>query len=155
MHTHLVAVGKLRPYYRDACDDYLKRLRRYGPVLEREVRAAGRAATAELCRREEAERLLRVLPADAVLVTLDGRGAAWSSEELARRLDRWRAAAAPLALVIGGACGLAPALLQQARHSWSLGPLTLPHELARVVVLEQLYRAWTILRGEPYHRGDG
>jgi 23S rRNA (pseudouridine1915-N3)-methyltransferase len=153
VHTHLVAVGKLRQYYRAACDDYLQRLEHYGPVLEREVREAGRARTAELCRRDESDRLLRALPKGAVLVALDRGGRPWSSEELARQLERWRGAAAPLALVIGGACGLDPKLLQQARHSWSLGPLTLPHELARVVVLEQLYRAWTILRGEPYHRG--
>ena len=152
MHTYLVAVGKLRPYYRAACDDYLQRLERYGPVEEREVREAGKAATALLARREEATRLERALPADAELLALDRSGDAWSSEELARRLDRWRTAGANLALVLGGAVGLAPALLERARHRWSLGPLTLPHELARVVVLEQWYRAWTILRGEPYHK---
>jgi 23S rRNA (pseudouridine1915-N3)-methyltransferase len=67
-------------------------------------------------------------------------------------LDGWRTAASDLALVIGGGFGLAPELLRKARYRWSLGPLTFPHELARVVVLEQWYRAWTILRGEPYHK---
>jgi 23S rRNA (pseudouridine1915-N3)-methyltransferase len=80
-------------------------------------------------------------------------GSLWSSEELARRLDQWRSAAAPLALVIGGAFGLEPGFSARARFRWSLGPLTLPHELVRVIVLEQWYRAWTILRGEPYHKG--
>jgi 23S rRNA (pseudouridine1915-N3)-methyltransferase len=153
MQTHLLAVGKLRPCYRAACDDYLKRLKRYGPLTEREVREAGRAPSAELCRREEAARLLAALPSHAVGIALDRSGSPWASEELARRLEGWRTDASDLVLVIGGAFGLAPELLRKARYRWSLGPLTLPHELARVVVLEQWYRAWTILRGEPYHKG--
>ncbi|HEV8598253.1 MAG TPA: 23S rRNA (pseudouridine(1915)-N(3))-methyltransferase RlmH [Gemmatimonadales bacterium] len=152
MHTYLLAVGKLRPYYRAACDDYLQRLRRYGPITEREVREAGRAATPELCRREEATRLLAALPPQVVIIALERAGSSWTSAELARRLDGWRTAASDLALVIGGGFGLAPELLRKARYRWSLGPLTFPHELARVVVLEQWYRAWTILRGEPYHK---
>ncbi|HEV8149933.1 MAG TPA: 23S rRNA (pseudouridine(1915)-N(3))-methyltransferase RlmH, partial [Gemmatimonadales bacterium] len=89
----------------------------------------------------------------AILIALDRGGSTWTSEQLADRLARWRAESASLALVIGGAFGLDAELLARARHRWSLGPLTLPHELARVVVLEQWYRAWTILRGEPYHKG--
>jgi 23S rRNA (pseudouridine1915-N3)-methyltransferase len=73
--------------------------------------------------------------------------------ELARRLEAWMRDARPVALAIGGSRGLDPALVAAASDRWSLGPLTLPHELARVVVAEQLYRATTILRGEPYHKG--
>ena len=82
-----------------------------------------------------------------------GEGSSWSSEDLARRVDRWRLDARPVAIAIGGSNGLSPDLLADAASVWSLGPLTLPHELARVVVAEQLYRAFTILRGEPYHKG--
>lgn len=153
METHLLAVGRLRPCFREACDDYLRRLRRYGPVREQEAREAARAATPELRRREEGDRLAALVPARAVVVALDRGGTAWSSSELARRLEGWRVGAAPVALVIGGAFGLDPGILDRARARWSLGPLTLPHELARVIVLEQWYRAWTILRGEPYHKG--
>lgn len=149
----LLAVGKLRPCYREACDDYLRRLRHYGPVAEREIRAAGRAATEALQRSEEADRLARAIPEGSSVIALDRGGAAWSSEELARKLSAWREAARPLVLLIGGAVGLDPGVLRRASQRWSLGPLTLPHELARVVVLEQWYRAWTILRGEPYHKG--
>ena len=153
METHLLAVGKLRPCYREACDDYLRRLSRYAPVAEREIREAARAATPALRIKEESARLIAALPARATVVLLDSGGSAWSSEALALQLDRWRLDAAPVALVIGGAFGVDQDLVRRSRARWSLGPLTLPHELARVVVLEQWYRAWTILRGEPYHKG--
>jgi 23S rRNA (pseudouridine1915-N3)-methyltransferase len=153
VEVHLLAVGKLRPYYRVACDEYLGRLSRFGPVVEREVRESGRAGSVLVQRREETARVVAALPARATTVVLDGSGSPWSSTELARRLDRWRIAASPIALVIGGAHGLEPAFGEGAAFRWSLGPLTLPHQLARVIVLEQWYRAWTILRGEPYHKG--
>jgi 23S rRNA (pseudouridine1915-N3)-methyltransferase len=140
VEVHLIAVGKLRACYRAACDDYLRRLSRYGTVTEREVR--------------DSSRLEAALPARATIILLDRGGTGWTSEELATRLDAWRLAAAPLALVIGGPTGHPPEVARRAAQKWSLGPLTLPHELARVVVLEQWYRAWTILRGEPYHKGS-
>jgi 23S rRNA (pseudouridine1915-N3)-methyltransferase len=151
----LLSVGKLRPSYREAVDDYLRRLGRYLKVREVEVREASRAPSAEAQRAEEAERILAKRPAGSRLVALARQGDGWSSEELARRVERWRQEARPVALAIGGSHGLAPDLLASAAERWSLGPLTLPHELARVVVAEQLYRASTILRGEPYHKGAG
>lgn len=154
MQVTLLAVGKLRPAYREACDDYVRRLGRHQAIEEREVREAGRAGSVERQRAEEAERLLRhVAPAThVVLLDLDGRR--WTSEQLAERLDGWRTAARDVALIIGGAVGVDQMVHARANETWSLGPLTLPHELARVVVAEQLYRAMTILRGEPYHKGD-
>jgi 23S rRNA (pseudouridine1915-N3)-methyltransferase len=152
MHVVIVAVGKLRSYYRDACDDYLRRLRRYARVEEREVRETSGPARAVGQRRDDAALLERV-PDEATLVALTRAGSPWTSQELARRLERWRGAARPLTLVIGGSHGLGPGLLEHAGTRWSLGPLTLPHELARVVMVEQMYRAFTILAGEPYHKG--
>jgi 23S rRNA (pseudouridine1915-N3)-methyltransferase len=149
----LLAVGRLRPYFRDACDDYLRRLGKHLRVRESEVREASRASTAEAQRGEEAGRLRAHLPEGATVVALAREGQGWTSEALARRLDAWRLAARPVAFLIGGSRGLAPSLLAGAAARWSLGPLTLPHELARVVVAEQLYRAMTIVRGEPYHKG--
>jgi 23S rRNA (pseudouridine1915-N3)-methyltransferase len=148
----ILAVGRLRAAYREACDDYLRRLGRYARAGEAEVREASRAPTVETQREEEAERLRARIPSGSTVVALAREGSPWSSEELARRMDGWRVAARPLAFVIGGSHGLAPGLLGSADARWSLGPLTLPHELARVVVVEQLYRAFTILRGEPYHK---
>ena len=153
MELVILAVGRLRSCYREACDDYLRRLSRYAKVREVEVREASRAPTVEAQREEEAGRLLARAPAGATMVALARQGAAWTSEELARRVEGWRIASRPLAFVLGGSQGLAPGLLATAAGRWSLGPLTLPHELARVIVAEQLYRAFTIIRGEPYHKG--
>ena len=85
-------------------------------------------------------------------VALDPGGKAWSTERLAAKLAEWMAAGPDLALLVGGPEGLAQACLEQAEGSWSLSPLTLPHPLVRVVVAEQLYRAWSLLRKHPYHR---
>jgi 23S rRNA (pseudouridine1915-N3)-methyltransferase len=154
MEIAVVAVGKLRPYYRQACDDYARRLRRYALVREHEVREASRAPTAAVQRAEEAARLEAKI-ADASTVVASAReGTGWSSSELARQLERWLLIARPVVVVLGGSQGLDPALLSRATARWSLGPLTFPHELARVIILEQLYRAFTILRGEPYHKGQ-
>ena len=153
MEISIVAVGKLRPYYREAFDDYAHRLRRYVTFREHEVREASRAPTVEAQRAEEAERLGARIAAGSTVVALARVGAGWSSADLATQLERWLLAARPLTFVIGGSHGLDSSLMTRAAATWSLGPLTLPHELARVVVGEQLYRAFTILRGEPYHKG--
>lgn len=153
MRLLVLAVGRLRAAYREACDDYLRRLGRYARIEEVEVREASRVPTVEGQREEEARRLRSRLPAGATVVALAREGSGWRSEELARRLEGWRVAARPLAFVVGGSHGLSAGFLAAASARWSLGPLTLPHELARVVVVEQLYRAFTILGGEPYHKG--
>ncbi len=155
MELTIAAVGKLRPYYRAAVDDYARRLKRYVNFSEHEVKEASRAPTIPAQRAQEAARLGdRILPGGPV-VALAREGAKWSSDEFARQLERWLVAARPVTFLIGGSHGLDPALISGAASRWSLGPLTLPHELARVVVTEQLYRAFTILRGEPYHKGSG
>lgn len=152
MKTVLLAVGRLRPAYRALMDDYAGRLARYGDFAELEVREASSAPTVDVQLRDEAGRLTEKLPAGAQVVALDRMGDGWSSEALAQRLNRWRELSRPLAVVIGGSHGLAPDFLARADARWSLGPATLPHELARVVAVEQLYRAWTIVKGEKYHK---
>jgi 23S rRNA (pseudouridine1915-N3)-methyltransferase len=148
----LLAVGRLRPAFREAADDYLRRLRRFATVTEAEVREVGKASTAEEGRRKEAARLRERTPEGAHLVALDRRGRAHGSEELARRIGTWQTLSRPVVVVVGGSDGLDPDLLDECHERWSLGPLTLPHELARVVAYEQLYRGFTILRGERYHK---
>jgi 23S rRNA (pseudouridine1915-N3)-methyltransferase len=148
----IVAVGKLRPYYRDAADDYGRRLKRYVSVSEHEVREASRAPNVATQLADEAKRLSAKISPGSVVVALTREGSGWTSRELASQVDRWLTSSRSVALLIGGSNGLEPSLLARADSRWSLGPLTLPHELARVVVLEQLYRGFTILRGEPYHK---
>jgi 23S rRNA (pseudouridine1915-N3)-methyltransferase len=117
------------------------------------VREASRAPSAVAQRAEEAARLEARIGEVSTIVALAREGMGWSSRELARQLERWLLAARPITLLIGGSQGLDPALIGRAHVRWSLGPLTFPHELARIVVLEQIYRGFTILRGEPYHKG--
>ena len=88
----------------------------------------------------------------ATVVALDGRGRTWSSEQLAQRLEHWRGQGRDLAFLIGGPEGHAPEVIARADEQWSLGPLTLPHMLVRLVLAEQLYRATTLVAGHPYHR---
>ena len=154
LETTILAVGKLRSYYREACDEYAGRLSRYVVIGEREVRE-GRGTNSSVIELDEGHRLQEKIPERAVLVALAREGMPWSSTDLAQRLERWTLEARPVAFAIGGSTGLASEFLKRAQFRWSLGPLTLPHELARVVVYEQLYRACTILRGEPYHKGKG
>lgn len=153
MRIALLAVGRLRPAYRALCDEYLARIRRHAEIREVEVREAGRAGSAEVQRREEGKRLRAALPDRVVRVALAVDGRAWTSEEFAAQFRTWREASHDVAFLVGGAVGLDEALEDAAEVRWSLGPLTLPHELARVVVVEQVYRACTILQGTPYHKG--
>jgi 23S rRNA (pseudouridine1915-N3)-methyltransferase len=148
----LIAIGKLDSAYRQACDKYLTRLRRYESVDEQQLREGPATAAPIEQRRSEGKRILERLPERARVVALDREGTAWSSVALATALRGWQGGPRPIVLVIGGSTGLDESVLSRADHRWSLGPLTLPHQLARVVVLEQWYRAHTILRGEPYHK---
>ena len=101
---------------------------------------------------DEGERVLAALPKGGWVVALDGRGKAWSSEQLAERMEHWRGQGRDLAFLIGGPEGHAPDVLERADERWSLGPLTLPHMLVRLVLAEQLYRAMSMLSNHPYHR---
>jgi len=153
LNLHLLVVGKLRPAYREAADEYIRRLRRFARLDEREIREAGRAGNAVAQRREETKRLAATVPEGSHIVALTRGGDGWSSPELAHQMARWRTGSRPMAFVIGGAEGLETEFVNRADARWSLGALTLPHELARVIVLEQLYRGFTILAGTPYHKG--
>jgi 23S rRNA (pseudouridine1915-N3)-methyltransferase len=135
---------------RALCEDYARRCAWPVEMIEIAPRTAlppGRRLE------EEAERLLRALPADAVIVALDERGRSIDSRGFARRLADWREAGRlGIAFVIGGADGLAPAVLERADERLAFGRMTWPHRLVRVMLLEQIYRAQTILAGHPYHR---
>lgn len=153
MNINLVAVGKLRPFYRQAADEYIRRLRRYVRLQEHEIREASKAPNPAAQRVEEARRLGSHVIPGSLVVALTREGSSWSSRELADQLERWLVSSRPVFFIIGGSHGLEPSFVARSDARWSLGPLTFPHELARVIVLEQLYRAFTMLRGQPYHKG--
>ena len=140
MRYHVVAVGRMRDAaLRAACDRYLKRLRRYTKVEEREVKAEAR--------------ILDAIAEGSCLVALAEQGEHWTSAQLADWTARWELEGRDVTFALGGAEALPAPVLRGAQRIWSLSRLTFPHELARVVLYEQLYRAYTIRRGEPYHRG--
>ncbi|TAN01364.1 MAG: 23S rRNA (pseudouridine(1915)-N(3))-methyltransferase RlmH [Rhodanobacteraceae bacterium] len=156
MRARLIAVGERMPgWVAEGFAGYAKRLSRELPLELVEIKPGVRGKGRDDARAVEQEgaALLAALPRDACVVALDGNGAAWSSRQLADQLSNWRMAGRDLAFLIGGPDGHARAVLQRAHQRWSLGPLTLPHMLVRLVVAEQLYRAVTILGGHPYHRG--
>ncbi len=150
MNLYVVAVGTLKePFFRAAQEEYLKRLRRYARVTVLEVRDE---PLSEKAPAREGERLLKKAPRGALLVALDRRGQMFSSEEFASWLGKQAASGGrAIAFLLGGTLGLAPFVLEQAALVLSLSPLTFPHQLARVVLLEQLYRAFKIWHQEPYH----
>lgn len=154
MRLALLVVGKPRDrHLAGAIADYETRIARYWSFEAIEVREeAARGLTPDLVRVREGERLLGRLAPGARLVACDAAGQSLSSERFAEWLRDARDRAQSVTFVIGGAYGLAPALRQRADLTLSLAPWTLPHELARLVLVEQLYRAGTILRGEPYHK---
>ena len=149
----LAVVGRARGALAEAIGEYETRAARYWPLEAHEVREEpARSASVDLVKQREGERLLAKVPPAATLVACDERGDAWTSERFATWLQRQRDDARDVAFVIGGAYGLAPALRDRAAVRLSVAPWTLPHELARLVLAEQLYRAGTIVRGEPYHK---
>ena len=156
MRIHLIAIGHRRAgWERDGYREYARRMPPELALDLHEIAPSRRSkgVPAERGIDDEGRRLLAAVPAGARVVALDERGAAWTTRELAHRLEDWMGDGRALALLVGGADGLAPACIEAAEHRWSLSPLTLPHGLARIVVAEQLYRASTIRRGHPYHRG--
>jgi len=153
VRIRVLAVGRDRSgLYRPALEEYARRLGRYARFEVVELPEARRHAGTPRARDEEGEAILARLRDGERVVALDERGREPTSEELARRLGAWLAGGRDLAFVVGGADGLAGAVKARADESLSLSRLTLAHRLARLVLLEQLYRAFTILRGEPYHR---
>ena len=152
MKITLLVVGRARGPVGDAIHDYEERVARYWKVDVIEVEAGAGGSHPDAVRAAEEERVLRRLPGDADLVALTRAGQPMGSRAFASFLQGQALHARDLAFVIGGAHGLGAELLRRARQL-TLSPMTFPHEVARLLLAEQLYRAGTILRGEPYHKG--
>src|SRR6185312_16901594 len=155
MRARIVGIGERMPaWVADGFAEYKKRLSRELPLdlVEIKLGARGKGRDAARAIADEGAAVRAALPKDAHVVALDNRGSAWSSEQLAAELERWRMEGRDLALLIGGPDGHAADVFALAHQRWSLGPLTLPHMLVRLVVAEQLYRAATMLARHPYHR---
>jgi 23S rRNA (pseudouridine1915-N3)-methyltransferase len=156
VRIHLLSVGRRVPAWVDqGYREYAKRLPRECDLRLVEIESVRRRKGREAAgaRREEGERMLAALPKAARVIALDECGTTWSTRELAAALAVWLADGRDLALLVGGADGLADACRARADQHWSLSPLTFPHPLVRILVAEQIYRAWSLLRGHPYHRG--
>ena len=154
MRLRLVAVGTRMPgWVTEGFNDYAARMPRECRLELREVALGRRSRGGDAARAiaTEGERLLAA-SAGCMRICLDVRGAAVDTAGLSRRLAGWLQDGQDVALLVGGPDGLAPGCLEAARWRWSLSSLTLPHGLVRVLVAEQIYRAWTMLTGHPYHR---
>lgn len=158
MKLCILAIGRLKHEEAALCDRYLHRINQLsrmsglGPMRIFEI-VEGRGQTAAARMSQEAAEMLRRLPAGHALVALDERGESLTSDGFARLLAEWRDAGQPgVSFALGGADGHAPALREAAGLRLSLSSMTLPHGLARIVIMEQLYRAATLLAGHPYHR---
>lgn len=156
LHIDVIAVGKLKErFWREACDEYLKRLKPYASVRVIEIAdvdPAGAGGVKDALKRE-GEAICNAIPEKSVAVLLDIQGKTVSSESIADGIEQWSVdGVSSIAFIIGGSHGVGDDVLKRANARWSLGRITMPHNLARVVVLEQIYRAFKIIRREPYHK---
>lgn len=156
MKLSLFCIGKLSlSWLQEGANEYSKRIKRYLPIdIEelKESKIGGKKAESRQIMQQEGSQLLARVPQGAYTVALDERGKLFSSEQLADFMSQHMLDGTPeIAFVIGGAYGLSDAVRDSARLQLSLSPMTLTHQMARVILLEQLYRGLTILRNEPYH----
>lgn len=155
MRIHLIAVGQRLPdWIVRGYEEYAKRM---PPECRLELveigpGQRGRKLDPKRAMDAEGERQLAAIPKGALVIALDERGQSWDTPEVARRLGGWLGEGRDVALLVGGADGLAPACRERAELSWSLSKLVFPHPLVRVILAEQLYRAWSLLNNHPYHR---
>jgi len=148
----LCAIGRRLPgWLEEGVAEYAKRLPKQA-ALDVVALRASKKPTADEVRAEEADRLLSKTTSSQLIVALDERGTQWTTKQLAKRMGDWRDQSLSVAFLIGGADGLAQECRDKAGHLWGLSNLTLPHGVARLLAVEQIYRGWSLLNNHPYHR---
>ena len=155
MNIHLITIGSRMPdWVSKGYDEYARRMPRECSLRLIELAPGHRGKNANIDKAitEEGERIKAAIPKGTHLIALDERGKSLSTKQLSEQMKGWLQQGEDITLLVGGPDGLSAECLQLARSRWSLSPLTLPHPLVRIVVAEQLYRAWSILQGHPYHR---
>ncbi len=155
MHIHLIAVGQRMPKWVQAgYSEYADRMPPECRLHLIEIPALKRTRNADLARitEQEGQRILDAIPSDCHVISLEINGASWDTLKLSKQMDSWLHSGRDIALLVGGPEGLSDACRHRADLHWSLSPLTLPHPLVRIVLAEQIYRAWTVLKNHPYHR---
>ena len=155
MKIDLIAVGKRMPeWIETAVNEYTKRLPKNIQFKLVEISPAirGKNNNAKNYKQKEQENIESALSSDSIIICLDERGKAITSQQLAVHLQTWNDEQQHISIIVGGADGLSDALKEKANQMWSLSKMTLPHGLVRVMIVEQLYRAWTITQNHPYHR---
>jgi len=152
MQISVYAIGRKMPsWVLEASNDYIKRLPRRWQFVIREFSQA-QGDNSDVIMAKEADAVLSAIPDKAHVVALDNRGSSWTTEKTSTQLANWQELGRPIILLIGGADGLHNRCRDRANQLWSLSPLTYPHPLVRVILVEQLYRAQSLLDGHPYHR---
>ena len=155
MKIQIVAVGQKMPKWVDeAFHEYAKRLPRQSAVTLSCINTATRHSGETVSRnqQQEAEKIRKKIQSADLTIALDEKGKQWSTAEWAENYSHWLQHYPNVSFIIGGPDGIEPQLLKQADQKIALGRMTLPHGLARVVLIEQLYRAWSVVEGHPYHR---
>lgn len=155
MKLRVLAFGSRMPeWVLTGCAEYSKRLpAAHTPeIIELPIAKRNSGKSLSQLIAEEDQRMLGALRQEDFVIALDQAGKSWSTEQLADNLANWQQNGQDLALLIGGPDGLGPECLARANLKWSLSKLTLPHPLVRIVLFEQLYRAWSIQQGHPYHK---
>lgn len=155
MKITLIAVGtKMPKWVQQGYEEYAKRLpKELTPTLvELGIGHRGKGSSVEKAKSQEAENIIQAIPNGSAVIALDVLGKHLSTQTLSKKMSDWQMNGRDITLLIGGPDGIEASILKQASELWSLSDLTLPHPLVRVVLIEQLYRAWTILQNHPYHK---
>jgi 23S rRNA (pseudouridine1915-N3)-methyltransferase len=156
MKIKLLSVGQKMPaWIQKGYVEYAKRLPSNCSIELVEISGGhrGKSTSVEKSKQQEALSLLKIIKPKDWVVILDVKGQSWSTEKLSEQLESWQFNAQDVCLIVGGPYGLGSDVISRANQSWSLSKLTFPHPMVRILIVEQIYRAWSILQGHPYHNG--